>query len=347
MSSGVLSGWRRWPSWAGYAASGLAAAYGVVLLVAAPAGYRSFIGLPDIGLPDLTWPAAGVLLAGSVVAAGTLRPWGRRVPSAVLSAGAWVVAVFALAGSCWVLLNLIELVLTGTVRDRHGNGAWVNFSERLCLAVVGALFVATALSYTRRTAGVCPRCGRSHPPETSGLRHPAPHAAPLRVRRVAYAGCCAFLPYLALHSLGVVGVSGIEPGGYRPPWAALVALLCGIALAVFLLSGLVRPWGMVFPRWTLWFAGRRVPRFLPLTPVWVIAPTLALYGTGSLILAATGVLRHNGGSLFGLGGAASLAFAGYGWALAIAAVSYQVRTRPSCAPLPGPGEPRLAVVGSP
>lgn len=30
-------------------------------------------------------------------------------------------------------------------------------------------------------------------------------------------------------------------------------------------------------------------------------------------------------------GAGSIAFAGYGWALCIAAISYQIRTRPSCA----------------
>src|SRR5438552_259507 len=61
-------------------------------------------------------------------------------------------------------------------------------------------------------------------------------------------------------------------------------------------------------------------------PVWLIAPTLALYGTGSFVYAfftEYGVL--------GLGGAASVAFGGYGWALGIAAGSYQTRTRPTCA----------------
>ena len=101
----------------------------------------------------------------------------------------------------------------------------------------------------------------------------------------------------------------------------------GIALAVFLLLGLVRPWGMVFPQWTVWLAGRRVPRFLPLAPVWLVAPTLALYGTGSL-----GYAFFTEYGVIGLGGAASLAFGGYGWALTVAAVSYQSRTRPVCVP---------------
>ncbi|WP_157555650.1 hypothetical protein [Herbidospora yilanensis] len=101
------------------------------------------------------------------------------------------------------------------------------------------------------------------------------------MRWIAYAGCGAFLPYLVLHTLGAAGVPGIEPGGFRPTWY--------MPPAVFLLVGLVRPWGMVFPRWTLWLAGRRVPRFLPLTPVWLIAPALALYGTVSGILASVSV----------------------------------------------------------
>lgn len=116
---------------------------------------------------------------------------------------------------------------------------------------------------------------------------------------------------------------GIEPAGFRPPLVWLVPLLGAIGLAVFLLMGLVRPWGMVFPRWTLWLSGKRVPRFLPLTPVWLIALTLSLYGVVLLIVAA--VVDP---SL--LIAAAGVSFGGYGTALAVAAVSYQRRTRPAC-----------------
>ena len=77
----------------------------------------------------------------------------------------------------------------------------------------------------------------------------------------------------------------------------------------------------------MWLAGRRVPRFLPLVPARIVAPTLALYGTGSAIYALAA-----GYTLIGLGGAASLAFGAYGWALAVAAVSYQRRSRPVCVP---------------
>jgi hypothetical protein len=327
---GVPSGWwRLWPSWVGFAASVWALLYGCVVLVAAAAGHRQFV---DVAY--LAWPAAAVLLGGAVAAAATIRGPRHRLSRRAVSIAVWTVAALSLAGSCWVLLNLIELVLTGTVRDVDGRSDWVGFAQRLGLAATGALFVATAVSWQRRTAGACTRCGQAHSSRMSGRRYPDPHPAPLPVRRVAYAGCAIFVPYLVLHGLGAAGVAGIEPHGFRPPWPAVAAGVLGVGLADFLLLGLVRPWGMVFPRWTLWLAGRRVPRFLPLVPVWLIAPTLALYGTGSLVYAF-----FTDYGVLGLGGAASVAFGGYGWALGIAAISYQTRTRPTCdlsGPLPNP-----------
>jgi hypothetical protein len=85
----------------------------------------------------------------------------------------------------------------------------------------------------------------------------------------------------------------------------------------------------------VWLAGRRVPRFLPVVPVWLIAPTLAGYGTGMWIYLLIGGPHQLPDYL--LSAAAATAFAGYGWALGIAAVSYQRRTRPRCVLRPRPG----------
>ncbi|MCX4686596.1 hypothetical protein OG401_20170 [Kitasatospora purpeofusca] len=111
---------------------------------------------------------------------------------------------------------------------------------------------------------------------------------------------------------------------------ALLALL-----GVFLLWGLVRPWGRVFPRWTPGLAGRPVPRWLPLAPAVLGAATLAPYGVvglGRTVLATAGVVEVPRGDFptpadtllvarIGLG-----AFALYGVALAVAARSYWRRT---------------------
>ncbi|WP_406113042.1 hypothetical protein [Kitasatospora purpeofusca] len=111
---------------------------------------------------------------------------------------------------------------------------------------------------------------------------------------------------------------------------ALLALL-----GVFLLWGLVRPWGRVFPGWTPGLAGRPVPRWLPLAPAVLGAATLAPYGVvglGWTVLATAGAVEVPRGDFptpadtllvarIGLS-----AFALYGVALAVAARSYWRRT---------------------
>ncbi|MBV6700606.1 hypothetical protein KV557_26500 [Kitasatospora aureofaciens] len=134
--------------------------------------------------------------------------------------------------------------------------------------------------------------------------------------------------------------AGNERNGASGLWLTLeswgidgTALLA--ALGVFLLWGLVRPWGQVFPRWTLPLSGRRVPRWLPLVPALLGAGTLAPYGVvglGYLMLCTVGVFSLRKGEFasptdamlvawIGIG-----AFAVYGVALAVAARSYWRRT---------------------
>lgn len=277
-----------------------------------------------LGVPGLAWPAAALLFVGAAAAAASVRPWGRRCPTRLVTAGLGLVAASSLVGSCFLLLNLIALAVTGSVTD------WATFGERLGAVVLGALFTVATRSWLRGVSARCFRCGRSHPSGPATVVHPAPHAASRAVQWAAYAGCAAFVPYIVIHGLGMAGripENAHHYDHFDEPWpvvftASAVGL---VGPAVFLLWGLVRPWGMVFPRWAVWLAGRRVPRLLPLIPVWLVAPTLALYGIGSVFYAIAG-----GHDIWSLGGAASLAFGGYGCVLAIAAVSYERRTRPHC-----------------
>lgn len=96
---------------------------------------------------------------------------------------------------------------------RHGDPAWPAFLERLGLTAAGALLVATTVR--RRTGGFPP---------------PA-HAAPAPIRRIAYAGCLAWLPYGGVHLLSAFGVPGLEPEGFRPTAGMAVALCAGLGLA--------------------------------------------------------------------------------------------------------------------
>jgi hypothetical protein len=328
---------RRWSALSGYAAAATAATFGLAVAAGIGAGERSFAGFPYAAIPGIVF-----LLVAAAVAVATLKP--RRWQPPVL----WAIAGVSLAGSCWILLNLVELALAGTVTDRDGNPGWTEFLERLALVIVGVLLAATAVAVRRRTAGSCPRCGTVHAPGRTARRYPGAQAAPRTVRMIAYAGCLAWLPYAGSHTLAAFGVPGIEPDGYRPRADAGVALWVGVGLAVFLLLGLVHPWGMVFPRWTLWLAGRRVPRFLPIVPVWLIAPTFVLYGLGAgvyAVLLATGVLEWHGTSGIGaIGAAQPISFAGYGIALSVAVISYQLRTHPTCAEAPPVPSPAASVL---
>ncbi|WP_240647039.1 MULTISPECIES: hypothetical protein [Streptomyces] len=106
----------------------------------------------------------------------------------------------------------------------------------------------------------------------------------------------------------------------------------------FPLWGPARPWGQVFPCWTPFLRGRRVPRGLPLAPALLGAATLAPYGVvgiGYLALGTGGAVAMGRGDFPSEGDALLVArigitaFAVYGVALVVAARSYWLRTRPA------------------
>jgi hypothetical protein len=317
---------QEWPRWAPPAAAAVSGVLGAAVGIGAFAGQRHLAGLPGAAVPG-----AVLLLIGTVMALATIHRWGRRLPRRLITGSLWTVAGLCLIGSCWLLLDLCQLAIEGTVTDRDGRSGWLGFVERLGLTLAGALFVATALAW-RRTV-VCARCGHLHLVMTAAARPAPPRPASRRIRWIAYAGCLAWLPYAGLHTLSALGVPGIEPHGDQATIGEVTPFLFAIGLAIFLLLGLVSPWGQIFPRWAPPLAGRRVPRFLPIVPVWLIAPTFVLYGLGSgvyVLLLLSGVATWHGRS--GVDGAIGygqpISFAGYGLALTVAAISYQLRTRP-------------------
>ncbi|MFF4992011.1 hypothetical protein ACFY19_32870 [Streptosporangium saharense] len=329
-----------------YAAFGWAVAYGGFGLVTALTGtaifYRTAQPLP-VGL---NWAAVAVAVLAAMTTLAVAR--GSRVPrQAVL---ATLVGLCALSGvaAFGLLMDVITFVFGQTV------DSWMGTANRALAAIGVVALAATTLSYRSATSGACPRCGAVHTSSTVRSR-PEPAPAPRRVRALAYVGAAAFLPYAVMKTIWVLGgtFAGItgedmvamhERNGASELWLTLdrwgidpTALLA--TLGVFLILGLVRPWGQVFPRWTLTLSGRRVPRWLPLTPAMIGAGTLAPYGVAGVVYAALGtagaipISRGDfptvGDALlvtwFGLG-----AFAMYGLALALATWSYWRRTQPTC-----------------
>ena len=151
------------------------------------------------------------------------------------------------------------------------------------------------------------------------------------MRRLAYVGITGLAGYAlakTVVSLGgtVAGLTASQmdtlPGVAGWLQARGVDVTAVLALVgILLLVALTHRWGTALPRWLL------------LAPAWIGAATLAPYGVGMLAalpLLAAGALGHvDTVSLWWvlIGGGA---FGPYGVALAVAATSFQRRTRPHC-----------------
>jgi hypothetical protein len=248
----------------------------------------------------------------------------------------WTACALSAVSAFGLLMNVITLVFEQKVDDPVAAA-----SEALAALGVG-LLAAMA------------RSGR---PSGRAVGPPAPSPAPRSARWAAYTGALAFVPYAAMKTTWAVGgtfagTSGAEMraiaerNGASGLWLTLeswgidaTALLA--ALGIFLLFGLVRPWGQVFPRWTLVLHGRRVPRWLPLTPAVLGSATLAPYGVagiGYVALATAGAVTiprgdfHTSADALLVSWIGLSAFGVYGIALIVAARSYWLRTRPTRQP---------------
>ncbi|WP_234323003.1 hypothetical protein [Streptomyces sp. NRRL S-350] len=245
-----------------------------------------------------------------------------------------------------------------TIATLSGIESTTGLAQVLLNTVGTAFLFLVGLSYRRRLRGDCPRCGRPHPGAADGpLVHPAASRAPRRTRVAVYVLMGGLLPWagaktiwtLGGNALGVAGddwqrtsaVGASEPAKATASAGIDVTVLAAM-VGIFLLLGLLYVWGQVFPRWTLFLSGRRVPRLLPLIPAWLTGIPLAMYGAALIIMApfmAAGVLpkikpsepftTSSGITWFvEFGG---LAFGGLGIGLIVAARSYAARTRPVCA----------------
>lgn len=278
-----------------------------------------------------------VALGWAVTAVGTLAASACAVVAWFGPRPAWGVLLWTVCGLAGIaafglLMDAITLVFG------QGVDSPVAAANHVLAAAGAALLAATARSSRR------PRVVSAAPP---------PSGVPRPVRFAVWAGTVAFFPYAGMKLIWALGgtfanTTGAEMravserNGASGVWLTLEswgldATVLLAALGVFLLWGLVRPWGRVFPRWTPGLSGRRVPRWLPLVPAVLGAATLAPYGVlgiGYCSLATAGVVTMRRGDFHSYGDALTVAwigmvaFAVYGVALAVAARSYWRRTEP-------------------
>ncbi|RJL34254.1 hypothetical protein D5H75_07260 [Bailinhaonella thermotolerans] len=323
------------------------------MYAAAQAGWAA-AGVPPAPIPTVPLPASARLaLAVIAAAAGAAALASRRTAPGRGNpwAGPPLLLGFVMcaAGTTGAPMQFVTLV--------SGAGAeGVAAPLDVALHATGAaLLLGAWLAHRRRGRGRCPRCGGAHPGAVTGrLARPAPSRAPARVRVAAWLLLGGLLPWAGVKTVwtlggGALGVSARDwRTGAGDAAVADATAAAGVdftvlvaAAGAFLALGLLYPWGQVFPRWTPFLAGRRVPRALPLVPAWLTALTLAPYGCALLAyaaLAAAGVLPppapvppFTGPAgltwMIAFGG---LAFAGLGLALLAGAISYTARTRPAC-----------------
>lgn len=320
--------WRQWPSWVGRAAVIWAVGYAGFGLVCTLSGTPLLYAGPHPGPVALGWAVTAVGTLAAAVGTAVVR----HGPRPILRVLLWMVCALAGIAAFGLLMDVITLAFGQGV---DGAAAVANH----VLAAAGALLLAATARSVRRLRAVS--------------EAPAPTAASKRVQLAACAGTAAFLPYAVMKLIWALGgtfagVSGEEMlavskrNGASGIWLTLEswgmdATVLLATLGVFLLWGLVRPWGQVFPRWTLGLRGRRVPRWLPLTPAVIGAASLAPYGVlGSAYcaLASAGVVNMRRGDFPSSSDALLVAwigvaaFAVYGVALTLAAHSYWRRIRP-------------------
>ncbi|GAA1535496.1 hypothetical protein GCM10009730_50860 [Streptomyces albidochromogenes] len=304
-----------------------AVAYAGFGLVCVLSGTPLFYLGGDQGPSALGW---GVVAVGSLAmaACGAVERSGLRPALRVLL---WVVCVLAGIAAFGLLMDIITLVFG------QGVDSGVAAANHV-LAAGGVLLLAATARSVRRPS--------------SGFVVAAPVVASRPVQLAACAGTVAFLPYAVMKLIWAsggtfAGITGQEMlaiskrNGASGFWLTLEswgldATVLLAALGVFLLWGLVRPWGRTFPRWARWLRGRRVPRWLPLAPALIGAATLAPYGVfgvGYAALATADVVTmrrgdfHSSSDALLVGWIGMAAFAVYGIALTVATRSYWLRTR--------------------
>ncbi|GAA2005296.1 hypothetical protein [Catenulispora subtropica] len=359
--------WRRgaWPRWAPQ----VLALWGVVYALA-----EIVLAATDITVawsPHLTFtPASHLALAALALVAATA---GRAAARPLTRRGRFLVAAALLiTGPVFVMCmaQLPAYVVTLIAGDGVDSATGLLHILMNTIGVVPLVLVATALQRTWR--GRCPRCGERHssgrddsfgyPGYDGPMTRPEPSIASKRSRTTAYLLMAGLLPWAGAKTIWTLGGSalGVTADAWRRAaegdstgvTRALASVgidvtVAASGLAVFLMLGLLHPWGQVFPRWTLFLAGRRVPRMLPLLPAYMCAVGLPIYGVVLLVMApldAIGVLTppkvtppftSQSGLLWmvAFGGSA---FLGLGLSLVVAARSYAARTRPTCASTQSP-----------
>jgi hypothetical protein len=317
------------------------------------AGGRGFPYAPDL-VAGSTGPLAGrlglavawaaVLLPGlSAAGAGVAMLLGvKRFRLLLISAGVLLAGVLLLLMTDITLLvtagyipyALLALLKGSDFGQSYMKGLmeWSLLHQVLCLTG-GFLWLASTLSYARRSGEACLYCGRSDRPK--GWTQPE---AAGRWGRAAVAVALVAPVFYALTryawALGMpLGISAedLRRGQESGMWTSGLFLGTFALVGAALMLGLVQRWGEVFPRWLIGLAGRRVPIALAVVPAAIVSVLLVVGGISiwSNYAQMSAAAAASGQALWVVVGP-TLLFPVWGAALAVAALGYYYRRRGAC-----------------
>lgn len=355
---GGVRGWQHWAPYAAVVWSLIYAALGVYWAVSG----RGFPYIP-VNVSDNMGPVVGrfgpgvawivVMMAGipaAAVGAAMLRGGrSRTLRPLFITAGALLAGVLLLLMTGLKLLVMLGYTPLGIVKLFSGAEfgmvylksltQWETIHQLLCL-IGGFLWLATTLSYARRSGDACMHCGRRDGPE--GWK--SPDKAGRWGRIAVYVAMVAPVFYAFTRYAWALGIPLGMSEEYLRRLQERGSTIGGLFLATFglvgavLMLGLVQRWGEVFPRWVIGLAGRRVPIALAVVPASLVSVLLVVGGiviwsglaqmTARMVAAGiegTGII---GQLIFALG--PTLLFPVWGVALAVATLGYYYRRRGPC-----------------
>jgi hypothetical protein len=351
--------WQRWVPYAAVAWSLVYATLGVYWAVSRVGFLYTSAAASDMLGPLLARFGPGVawivvIMAGFPAAAmgvAMLRVVrGKTLRTLLISAGV------LLAGALLLLMTSLDLLVklgylpytvfglfTGAELSRkilESWAQWTTIHQLLCL-IGGFLWLATTVTYARRSGDACLYCGRRN--SSDGWNSPDNAA---RWGRIAvYVAMIAPVFYAFTRyawALGFpLGMSEeyLRLGQERGTWVSGLFLATFGLLGALLMLGLVQRWGEVFPRWMIGLAGRRVPIALAVIPALLVSVLLVVGGVGiwadiprMIAAAAAGGAETVGpiGGIIAFQLGPTLLFPVWGVALAVATLGYYFRRRGPC-----------------
>ncbi|MFC0469295.1 hypothetical protein ACFFHM_01760 [Halalkalibacter kiskunsagensis] len=274
-----------WPQWTGYAAALWSLLYGLLGLYWFLGGNGFPFGKNDsraemMGsfLSNLNVDVGGPVIAiaglvGTVVAIAMKMTWGSRFHRAIFLSYAWIMSVtliFIVPDSRIVQNFAYLFLLHFDLLD------WRVINQVFCI-VGGFIWGASAIAYFRLTQNACGNCGRNDATEGSSAKATAKWG-----KWFTYFAVIMALPYGIVRwawALGIpLGTNDSSMVGNEDN-VRVEAILGGLCIGGGVLTlGLIQRWGVIFPWWCFFLAGKQIPIWFVMVPAMLMSTIITITG---------------------------------------------------------------------